>query len=293
MNAESRLMLSGTSCGSYPRLGTKGPTLPPNGDRSVTHQMNNLMALPLATANNLEVRLARTPSEVADAQRIRYRVFYEELGARPTHRINSSIPLDGDDFDEVCDHLLVLADGEVVGTYRLIRRAAAARVGRFYSEAEFDIAPLLDVSGEILELGRSCVQAEWRHRGTLQLLWQGIGAYVAHHRVQLLFGCGSLPGTDVAVLAPALAYLRQTHLAPLELRARARVNQAIPEASHTDQPCAIRSILSLLPPLLKGYLRLGAFVGDGAVIDRQFNTTDVLVILRTEDIADRYARRYG
>lgn len=259
----------------------------------MTHQMNNLMALPLATANNLEVRLARTPSEVADAQRIRYRVFYEELGARPTHRINSSIPLDGDDFDEVCDHLLVLADGEVVGTYRLIRRAAAARVGRFYSEAEFDIAPLLDVSGEILELGRSCVQAEWRHRGTLQLLWQGIGAYVAHHRVQLLFGCGSLPGTDVAVLAPALAYLRQTHLAPLELRARARVNQAIPEASHTDQPCAIRSILSLLPPLLKGYLRLGAFVGDGAVIDRQFNTTDVLVILRTEDIADRYARRYG
>ncbi|MBF0562952.1 MAG: GNAT family N-acetyltransferase [Alphaproteobacteria bacterium] len=258
----------------------------------MTHQLNVLNALPLAAADNLEVRLARDLDEIAEAQRIRYRVFYEELGARPTERIRAT-GLDSDEFDDVCDHLLVLADGVVVGTYRLIRRDAAARVGHFYSESEFDIAPLLDTDGEILELGRSCVDAQWRHRGTLQLLWQGIGTYIAHHWVRLLFGCGSLAGTDVEILAPALDYLHDIHLAPPELRARARPERAaIPHGTRTNESWEVRRVLPLLPPLLKGYLRLGAFVGDGAVIDEPFNTTDVLIIVKTEAIADRYVRRF-
>ncbi len=257
----------------------------------MTHQSNALKALPFAGVDNLKVRLARGRSEVAEAQRMRYRVFYEELGARPTEKVRAT-GIDSDAFDEVCDHLLVLADDEVVGTYRLIRRAAAARVGHFYSEAEFDIAPLLAVSGEVLELGRSCIDARWRHRWTLQLMWQGIGAYIARHRVRMMFGCGSLTGTDVSALAPVLAYLRDHHLAPPELRARARSGRAVALPAN-DAPCAPRRVLPLLPPLLKGYLRVGAFVGDGAVIDEPFNTTDVLVILRTDDITDRYARRFG
>jgi len=257
----------------------------------MTHQSTAVHALAPASGDGVEVRLAESRAEIAAAQRIRYRVFYEEMGARPTAAMQA-LELDFDDYDQVCDHLLALVDGEVVGTYRLIRRHAAAQVGRFYSAGEFDLSPFVDGPGEVLELGRSCVDARCRHRGTLQMLWQGLAAYMVDNDIKTLFGCGSLPGTDPATLAPQLAYLRDNHLAPPELRGRALPHRDRVDFAAIDSGWEARRVLASLPPLLKGYLRLGGVIGDGAVIDHQFNTTDVLVVVNTADIAGRYVKRF-
>jgi putative hemolysin len=248
-------------------------------------------------AGHLGVRIASEAWEVRAAQALRYRVFYGEMGARADAETRRS-GLDQDPFDAVADHLLVLdhARGEgpesVVGTYRLIRRPAAAQVGRFYSADEYDLGPILAFDGELLELGRSCTDAAYRNRGTLQLLWGGIAAYVFRHGIQLMFGCASLPGTDLDANAAQLSYLYQHHLAPPELRPRAiaarhvDMNRLPPEAYD-----AKRALLEL-PPLIKGYLRLGGFVGDGAVLDEPFNTTDVCVVVKTDQVTDKYYRHY-
>jgi putative hemolysin len=248
-------------------------------------------------AGNLGLRLAEDAAEVDAAQALRYRVFYEEMGARPDAATRAA-RRDSDEFDEVADHLLVLdhhlgqGPEAVVGTYRLIRRAGARRIGRFYSESEYDIAPLLAFPGEIMELGRSCVAEAYRTRGTLQLLWRGIAAYVFRHRVTLMFGCASLPGTDLDGLATQLTYLHANHLAPPELRPRALPQRYVPMGRLDPATIDAKAALIDLPPLIKGYLRLGGFVGDGAVIDEQFNTTDVCVVVKTDLVTDKYYRHY-
>ena len=245
----------------------------------------------------LQVRLAETVGDIDAAQALRYRIFYDEMGARPSAEM-ARLRRDFDSFDRVCDHLLVVdhARGSgpqsVVGTYRLIRRPAAQRHGRFYSAAEYDIGKIAAYPGEILELGRSCVDAASRNRPTMQLLWRGIASYVFHHDIALMFGCASLPGTDPDALAVPLAYLHHHHLAPPALRPRALAERYVDmrrlDASELDPPRA----LAELPPLIKGYLRLGGFVGDGAVIDQQFNTTDVCVVVKTDLVTDKYYRHY-
>lgn len=246
---------------------------------------------------NLEVRLAENADEVDWAQALRYRVFYTEMAARPNAEMESR-QRDADEFDAIADHLLVIdhnrggGPDSVVGTYRLIRRPAAARAGRFYSSDEYDIARLVAHPGEVLELGRSCVDFAYRNRPTMQLLWRGIAAYVFRHDIALMFGCASLPGTDVAALAEPLSYLHHNHLAPPELRPVAvperRVDMALMDAGAVDA----RRALAVLPPLIKGYLRLGGFVGDGAVVDHQFNTTDVCIVVKTELVTDKYFKHY-
>ncbi|KAA2212413.1 GNAT family N-acetyltransferase [Teichococcus oryzae] len=246
---------------------------------------------------NLGVRIAIDPAEVDAAQALRYRIFYGEMGAHPDAE-TARLQRDRDDFDAVADHLLVLDHdlGEgvaaVVGTYRLIRRGAAARVGGFYSASEYDIGPLLRQPGEILELGRSCVDERYRNRQAMQLLWSGIAAYVSKHQIGLMFGCASLPGTDLDALALPLTYLHSQHLAPSALRPRALPERFV--AMDRMDPAGIdpRAALAELPPLVKGYLRLGGFVGDGAVIDSQFNTTDVCVVVKTELVTEKYSRHY-
>jgi putative hemolysin len=244
-----------------------------------------------------EVRLAETPEEVRAVQALRYRVFYEEMGATATAETRAA-GLDADAFDAVADHLLVLnhARGEgaaaVVGTYRLIRREAAARVGGFYSAAEYDISTMLAFPGAILELGRSCVAAESRNRPTMQLLWRGIAAYVFHHGIDLMFGCASLPGTDPDALATPLTYLASAHLAPAALRPRALPHRYVEMQRLPPESVNARAALNGLPPLLKGYLRLGGWVGAGAVIDQQFNTTDVCVVVKTDQVTDKYFKHY-
>lgn len=248
-------------------------------------------------SGTLAVRLAERPSEVAASQALRYRVFYEEMGAEPTTEM-AHARRDFDQFDEVADHLLVIDHARgtgpqsVIGTYRLIRRSAARRVGRFYSAEEYDISTMEAYPGEILELGRSCVDASARNRPTMQLLWRGIAAYVFRHQIDLMFGCASLPGTDPEALAVPLSYLYFHHLAPPALRPRALAERYVDMRRLATSAIAPAKALAEMPPLIKGYLRLGGFVGDGAVIDRQFNTTDVSIVVKTDLITDKYYRHY-
>jgi putative hemolysin len=248
-------------------------------------------------SGHLGVRVATEGWEVRAAQALRYRVFYGEMGARADPATAAS-GLDADEFDAIADHLLVIDHdrGEgpqgVVGTYRLIRRSAAQRLGRFYSEAEYDIAPVLRFPGEVLELGRSCTDAAYRTRGTLQLLWGGIAAYVFRHQIALMFGCASLPGLDLGSNAAMLSYLAQHHLAPAELRPRAIASRFIDMSRLPPGGFDAKRAMLALPPLIKGYLRLGGFVGEGAVLDEAFNTTDVCVVVKTDQVTKKYLKHY-
>jgi putative hemolysin len=257
-------------------------------------------------SGHLEMRLAATPDDIDAAQALRYRVFFEEMGARPSAEA-ARIQRDRDRFDDYCDHLLVIDRGRdigrdaVVGTYRLLRRSVAARHDGFYTATEFDIAPLLTVEGELLELGRSCVEAAYRTRPTMQLMWRGVAEYSLKHDIKLMFGCASLPGTDTKAVAPALSYLHHYHLAPPSLRARALPERYVAmnilgpdeiDPTSVSARLAESQTISALPPLIKGYLRVGALIGDGAVIDYDFNTTDVCIIVVTDRITDRYFQHY-
>lgn len=245
----------------------------------------------------LGVRLAESAAELDASQALRWQVFYGEMGAVPDAE-TAATRRDADAYDPVADHLLVLDHdrGEgaaaVVGTYRLIRRPAAEKVGAFYSAAEYDLSPIIANGGTLLELGRSCVAADYRTRGTLQLLWQGIAAYVFAHRIELMFGCASLHGTDPDALAVPLSYLRAHHLAPEPLRAQALPHLYVEMDRRPAGSYDPKRTLAGLPPLVKGYLRLGGFVGDGAVVDRQFNTTDVCIVVKTDLVTQKYLRHY-
>jgi L-ornithine Nalpha-acyltransferase len=248
-------------------------------------------------AGNLGVRLAVTADELDAVQALRYRVFYLEMGAE-ADAATIARERDADPFDAVADHLLVVdhdlgddASG-VVGTYRLIRQDAAAKIGRFYSADEYDISVFDSFPGMKLELGRSCTAAAYRSRSVMQLLWRGIAAYVFHYGVDLMFGCASLSGTDPDALADELTYLAANHLAPAAIRPRALEGRYVPMLRRDPAGLDARQALMSLPPLIKGYLRLGGFVGDGAVIDRQFNTTDIAVVVQTDLVTDKYYRHY-
>jgi putative hemolysin len=245
----------------------------------------------------LQVRLAESAADIEAAQALRYRIFYERMGARPAPEM-ARHRRDFDAFDDICDHLLVLDHGRgsgaeaVVGTYRLIRREAALRHGSFYSAAEYDISPLVAYPGEILELGRSCVEPSYRSRPVMQLLWSGIAAYVLHYRIALMFGCASLPGINPDAIAAPLSYLYHHHLAPPPLRPRALAERYVEMSRLPDDAIDPAQTLGALPPLIKGYLRLGGFVGDGAVVDEQFNTTDVCIVVQTDLVTEKYTRHY-
>lgn len=246
---------------------------------------------------NLEVRLAADAAEIDAVQALRYRVFYQEMGARADDA-TAAARRDRDVYDTVADHLLVvdhsLGEGPagVVGTYRLIQRDGARRIGRFYTADEYDIACIEAHPGKILELGRSCVDAGYRSRSVMQLLLRGIAAYVFQHRIDLMFGCASLPGTDPDALALELAYLYHNHLAPPAIRPRALPHRYTDMRRLRPDDINARDAVSQLPPLIKGYLRLGGFVGDGAVIDAQFNTTDVAIVVQTDLVTEKYYRHY-
>lgn len=248
-------------------------------------------------AGPLGVRIATSAAEIDAIQALRFRVFYHEMGATPDP-VSAADGRDRDAFDGVADHLLVvdhaLGSGpdSVVGTYRLIRQEAADRIGHFYTSGEYDIAPLVAFPGPVLELGRSCVAIPYRNRAVMQLLWRGIAAYVFKYRIGLMFGCASLPGTDPDAIAEELTYLHTNHLAPSELRVRAVPDRYVDMRRMPPETVDPRRAIAQLPPLIKGYLRLGGFVGDGAVIDWQFNTTDVAVVVKTDLVTDKYYRHY-
>ena len=247
---------------------------------------------------DLEIRLAESEAEVAAAQSLRYRVFYEEMSASPTPEMATS-KRDFDSFDPFCDHLIVIdarkgaGPAGIVATYRLLRRSGAERRGQFYSIDEYDISAIVEHPGEILELGRSCVDTAYRSKAVMQLLWKGISDYVAHFKIEIMFGCASFPGTDPAEHATTLSYLHHRHMAPPEFRPRAVPSRYLSMNMKPMDEIDERRSLAALPPLIKGYLRLGGFVGDGAVIDHQFGTIDVSVIVVTDLVSDKYYKHYA
>jgi putative hemolysin len=183
----------------------------------------------------------------------------------------------------------------VVGTYRMMRQEIADLYDGFYTQGEYDIAPLIRTKPDyrFVEMGRSCVLKPYRNKRTLELLWQGVWSYVREHGADVMIGCASFPGTDPAAHALALSYLHHTALAPEEWRVRAHEHLRIDMNMMPAETVNARAALKALPPLIKGYLRLGAYIGDGAVIDHQFGTTDVLIIVPVEAMNARYFVHFG
>ncbi|WP_248309225.1 GNAT family N-acyltransferase [Bosea sp. AK1] len=258
----------------------------------------------LGRIGSLEVRLARGPREIWRAQRLRYRVFYQEMSAKPDV-VSRMFRRDADRFDKACDHLLVIDHAvrgrfggikpKVVGTYRLMRQSAAERLGGFYTQGEFDLGPMLarHPGQRFLELGRSCVLKPYRTKRTVELLWSGIWAYLQHHRIDAMFGCASFDGTDPDALALPLSFLHHQARSEGDWAAIAHAEHFVGMDRLPPEMVDAKLALKQLPPLIKGYLRIGARFGTGAVIDHQFGTTDVLVVLPVSAIDKRYADYYG
>ena len=268
---------------------------------------------------SLEVRLATTPQEIDAAQALRYRVFYEEMSATPDAATRAS-RRDIDRFDDFCDHLLVIdhalagadagtaqegsgrpmpskvAPEAVIGCYRLLRQEVAEAHGGFYTAGEFDIGPMLRRAGpqlKFLELGRSCVLAPYRTRPTVELLWHGIMHYVAKYNLDVMFGCASFEGIDPGAIAMPLAYLHHFHGGPADWHVRALPERYVEMNRIAKDAINLRDALRSLPPVIKGYIRAGCYIGDGAVIDEQFGTIDVLILFPITQINARYRSKFS
>ena len=249
----------------------------------------------IGTVGTLEVRLAKSRAEIVEAQQLRHRIFLQERGLVAECGKGAR---DHDRFDRFCDHLIVAdrADnGRIVGTYRLLRQDMAMIAGGFYSEAYFDVARLArqNPGKSILELGRSCVEPEYRTKRTVELLWHGIWAYCRMYGIDVLTGCASFDGDDPFAHAQTLTFLAH-HCQP-----EAQWNtSAVPGRRHPMMLCDPfkvdpKSAFLALPPLLKGYLRVGAKIADGCVADHAFKTTVVLVVLPVDVISERYRRHFA
>ncbi|MBS0122536.1 GNAT family N-acetyltransferase [Thetidibacter halocola] len=243
--------------------------------------------------SDFSVRLARSEADIEAAQRLRYAVFVEELGGDGP-MVDHAARLERDRFDPFFDHLILCdeqSEGAVVGVYRLLRDDQAEAAGQFYSEDEFDLTLLRQSGRRLLELGRSCLHRDYRGGSALLHLWQGLGDYVQRHGIEILFGVASFHGTNIPALAEPLSLLHHRHLAPPELRVRARVFQPmdlIPEDQLDRRAAMLR-----VPALIKSYLRLGGFVGEGAFVDHAFNTTDVCLVMDTARLDPQQSRRYA
>lgn len=244
-----------------------------------------------------EVRLATGEVDIASALRLRYRVFVGELGADGPG-VDHAAQSERDEFDAVFDHLVLVdrmadpdAGDHVVGVYRLLPCDRMAQIGRFYSESEFDLTLLKTSGRKLLELGRSCIHADHRGGTGMFYLWNALARYVIEREIDILFGSASFPGTDLAALAAPLSYLHHAHLAPPALRVRAH--------GHKVQPCLLpagsvdrRAALAATPALIKAYLRLGGFVGEGVFVDHAFNTTDVCLVMDTDSMSAKHKQFY-
>lgn len=245
-------------------------------------QLNSLH--PQSSGHRFSLSLARNEEEVRAAQALRYRVFAEEMGA---HLQSREPGLDQDLFDPYCDHLLVQNDetGEVIGTYRILRPEQAKLLGSYYSDAEFDLTRLNSLRSQLVEVGRSCVHPDHRSGAAISLLWAGLAQYMQERGYQYLMGCASMTMVDGGHLAASLyQQLCQTHLSPTQWRVTPRCPLAL-EALNQRLPVQI-------PPLIKGYLRLGAMICGEPAWDPDFNTADFLVLLPMQKLNQRYARHF-
>ncbi|TQS72873.1 GNAT family N-acetyltransferase [Rhodobacteraceae bacterium] len=251
-----------------------------------------------ADTGSLQLRMAADDVDIKAAQRLRYRVFVEELGGSGP-LVDHSNRFEADAFDPVCDHLLLIDPDvdpdtleHVVGAYRVLPSDRADRFGRYYCDAEYDLDKLRNTGRKLLELGRSCVHPAHRGGTALLQLWSGLADYVVTKNIEILFGVASFHGTDIQRLRMPLAWLHHNHLAPEPLRATARSAHVqrmdLMPASAVDR----RAASAALPGLIKSYLKLGGFVGEGAFIDHAFNTTDVLLLMDTKAMSEKHRSYY-
>jgi putative hemolysin len=250
---------------------------------------------PARTGWRFATSWAASEAEVRAAQRLRYAIFAGEMGARLTTLPGTAAGCDADRFDAYCDHLLVhVVDplGEeppqLVGTYRVLRPDGARRAGGYYSESEFDLAPLRSLYPSAVELGRACVDAAWRTGGVIMALWSELGSYMLRHRLDTMFGCASIAVADGGVQARRIwRNVSASHLAAPEWQLR-----PLRPFERLDEFAGAELRLRDLPPLLKGYLRCGAKVLGPPSLDPQFNTADLPIMLRLDDLSERYRKQF-
>ena len=242
----------------------------------------------LSAGAGLAVHMASGAEDVLAAQRLRYRVFVTELGGGGP-MVDHDEGLERDRFDAFADHLLLedptRSEGDrVVGVYRLMTEDMASKAGQFYCEGEYDLQLLRQSGRKLLELGRSCLHPDYRGGTGMMQMWSALAAYAEARGIDVLFGVASFHGTDIAALDPQLSLLRHRHLAPPALRVTARGTGAVPLGTLPESKIDRIAAVSAMPALIKGYLRLGGTVGDGAFVDHAFNTTDICLILEKSAI---------
>ncbi len=253
----------------------------------------------LGSIQSLQTRLARSTGEIRAAQALRFEVFYREMSAIADAKTLAN-KRDEDTYDRYCDHLLVIdrdlpASSQIVGTYRFLQQDIARKLGGFYSEQEFALAPLLENKSHLkfIELGRSCVSLPYRNKRTVELLWQGTWAHVLENSIDVMVGCASLEGTNPDELALPLSFMHHHARADEDWKVKAVAGKGVAMNRMPKNSIDMRKALHSLPPMIKGYLRLGAWIGEEAVIDWQFGTTDVLIILPVANINPRYINHFG
>ena len=248
-------------------------------------------------SDNFIIKLVQTKSELKKAQALRYSVFYKEKKAKPTLP-KKLIRLDYDKIDKFADHLIVIdknRKNKIVGTYRLIRGDVAELYGGYYSSTEFNLINIVNnyQNKHILELGRSCVHQNYRNGTIMNLLWKAIAEYVKLYDIKVLIGCASFSGTDPIKYSEELTYLRDNFSLPANLSVESYDNNIYPayKLNNNNNSNPLRTFAKL-PPLIKGYLRVGGKVSDNFFVDYRFNTIDLFVVVFTDDIDTRYKKKY-
>ena len=250
--------------------------------------------------DGFEVRIAGNSKEIKESQKLRYKVFIEEMGGHPQSEA-SELQLERDKFDEHCQHLLLLdrnkkvgkSDSKVVGVIRLMLGSEAELGKGFCSAQEYDLEVLIKSGNKCLELGRTCVDPAYRNGLALHYLWKGLGSYAKATDVDLLFGLASFPGNSVNQISMALSLMHDKYLAPKRIRPKAITECAIDMAIIPRNKIDRMRAVGQMPSLLKSYLRLGAMVGEGAFIDRVLNTIDICIIIDLHQMTEKYREYYG
>ena len=248
-------------------------------------------------SENYSIKLAETKSELKQAQALRYSVFYKEKKAKPTFT-KKIIKLDYDKIDKYADHLIVLdkknTKNKIVGTYRLIRGDVAKLFGGYYSSSEFNLINITNnyKDKHILELGRSCVHQDYRNGSIMNLLWKAIAEYVKLYDIKILLGCASFSGIEPTKYSDELSYLRQNFCLPEHLSVESFDKNIYPIYKLKENNSNKLRIFAKLPPLLKGYLRVGGKVSHNFYVDHNFNTIDLCVVVNTSDIDEKYRKKY-
>jgi putative hemolysin len=266
-----------------------------NPQLAPSHNRHEAIMEPARTAWRLSTSWAASEAEVRAAQRLRYAIFAGEMKARLTPPPGTAPGCDADRFDTYCDHLLVhivdplgMEPARLVGTYRVLRPDGARRAGGYYTESEFDLAPLRPLLHSAVELGRACVDPAWRTGGVIMALWSELGSYMLRHRLDTMFGCASIGASDGGMQARRIwRHVSNGHLAAPEWQVR-----ALRPLAGLDEAATPESRLRDLPPLLKGYLRCGARVLGPPSLDPQFNTADLPIMLRLDEMSARYRKQF-